>query len=276
MNFRGKAIYTPKGKAGEYAQWACNFFTGCSNDCEYCFCKRGVMSHAWDTAPHLKKCFTSERHAFNVFCRELDKCEDKIGSSGLLFSFTTDPLLPETRDLTFKAMEEAIFRGINVKILTKRVDWLDEFITRTEIQTILYGEGKHRIAFGFTLTGFDEKEPSASLTDERIEAMRELHDLGFKTFASIEPIITPAMSRNMIASTREFCDLYKVGIISGKGKNYYNRAHVEKLFEWLFKEATDCRIYLKDSFIDYLGISRDDLPPHFVSSSYNMFPENEK
>ena len=35
--FNGKAIYNPKGKAGEYAPWACNFYTGCSNDCEYCY-----------------------------------------------------------------------------------------------------------------------------------------------------------------------------------------------------------------------------------------------
>lgn len=47
MGFNGKAIYNPKGKAGEYSEWACNFYTGCSNNCQYCYCKRGVMSHAW-------------------------------------------------------------------------------------------------------------------------------------------------------------------------------------------------------------------------------------
>lgn len=31
----GKAIYSPKGKAGEYAKYACNFYVGCSNDCDY-------------------------------------------------------------------------------------------------------------------------------------------------------------------------------------------------------------------------------------------------
>lgn len=272
--FNGKAIYQPSGKAAEYSPWACNFFTGCSNDCDYCYCKRGVMSHVWDTAPHLKKCFTSERHAFDVFCRELNKCEDMISSSGLLFSFTTDPLLPETRDLTFKAMEEAIFRGINVKILTKRSDWLDEFITRTEIQTILYGNGKQRIAFGFTLTGFDEKEPGASLTDERIEAMRELHDLGFKTFASIEPIITPAMSRNMIEATRGFCDHYKVGLISGKGKDFYNKAHLSNFLSWLKKISTTEKIYIKDSFLAEFGMQRSDLKGNFVTADYNIFNSN--
>ncbi len=43
--FNGKALYQPSGKAAEYSAWACNFYTGCSNDCEYCYCKRGVLSH---------------------------------------------------------------------------------------------------------------------------------------------------------------------------------------------------------------------------------------
>ena len=59
----GNAIYRPKGAAGEYSAWACNFYTGCSNDCQYCYCKQGVMSHVWDTEPHLKKCFRNEEHA---------------------------------------------------------------------------------------------------------------------------------------------------------------------------------------------------------------------
>lgn len=39
----GKAIYKPAGKAREYAEWACNLFVGCSNDCSYCYCKRGAL-----------------------------------------------------------------------------------------------------------------------------------------------------------------------------------------------------------------------------------------
>ncbi len=274
--FNGKAIYQPKGKAGEYAEWACNFFTGCSNDCEYCYCKRGVMSHVWDNKPHLKKCFTSEHHALDVFCKELEKCEDSIGQSSLLFSFTTDPLLTETRELTFRAMEEAISWGINVKVLTKRADWLDEFIARAEILTINYGENKHRIAFGFTLTGFDEKEPMASSNRERIEAMQELHRMGFKTFASIEPVITPAMSRNMIEATLDFCDLYKVGLISGKGKDFYNHDHMMYFFGWLAgKTALGHKIYLKDSFLEYFGITREQLKGNFVNADYNIFKPNK-
>lgn len=33
----GRVIYSPKGKAGEYAENAANFFVGCSNGCAYCY-----------------------------------------------------------------------------------------------------------------------------------------------------------------------------------------------------------------------------------------------
>ncbi len=58
--FKGKASYNPFGKAGEYSYWACNFYTGCSNNCDYCYCKRGVMSSVWSITPKLKSCFKDE------------------------------------------------------------------------------------------------------------------------------------------------------------------------------------------------------------------------
>ncbi len=270
--FSGKAIYQPTGKAAEYSPWACNFFTGCSNDCEYCYCKRGLLSHVWSTKPQLKRCFATIHHAFDVFCKELDKCEDLIGDAGLLFSFTTDPLLPETRELTFRAMEEAISRGINVKILTKRADWLDEFMERTEIQTINYGKNKHHIAFGFTLTGFDDIEPGASSNQERIELMHILHYLGYKTFASIEPIIDPLKSFDMISRTLGICDLYKIGLISGKGKGFYDNCHLSVLWNRLIDLTREgYKIYPKDSLLAYLNEDRSALEGYFVTAEYNMF-----
>ncbi|WP_286150983.1 radical SAM protein [Bacteroides acidifaciens] len=264
--YNGKAIYQPKGKAAEYSPWACNFFTGCSNDCSYCYCKRGVLNHYWSTNPKLKKRFKDEGHAIEVFNKELDfviSNYPKIKDQGLLFSFTTDPLLSETRSLTLRCTQVANEKGIPVKILTKRADFVD-------VVKFLWLDTK-LTAFGFTLTGFDEEEPWASPTDERIEAMRELHEMGFRTFASIEPILTPAMSRNMIEATRGYCDFYKIGLISGKGKDFYNETHLKSFYAWLSLKASDLKIYLKDSIINHLGIKREELPGHFVNSNYNIF-----
>ncbi|MDE7466135.1 MAG: hypothetical protein K2M59_06905 [Muribaculaceae bacterium] len=266
--FNGKAIYQPFGKAAEYSPWACNFYTGCSNDCEYCYCKRGVMSHVWSTEPRLKKCFKDQHHAIDVFKNELIKARldhnASIKEHGILFSFTTDPLLPETKDLTLFCAQIANEQGIPIKILTKRADFIDDM-------KFLWLD-PDLVAFGFTLTGFDEKEPGASLTDERIEAMQELHVMGFKTFASIEPVITPAMSRNMIEATKDFCDLYKIGLISGKGKDFYNKNYLTLFYKWLLtRDPGYFRIYLKDSFLKYFGIPRENLCGNFVNSDYNIF-----
>lgn len=263
--FKGKAIYQPTGKAAEYSPWACNFYTGCSNDCEYCYCKRGVMSHVWSNKPTIKKCFKDEHHAFAVFKNELNQNLEELRKHGILFSFTTDPLLPETKHLTLICTQLCNEWGIPVKILTKRADFIDDvkFLWLDEKLT----------AFGFTLTGFDEKEPFASLNSERIEAMRELHQMGFKTFASIEPIITPAMSRRMIEATLDCCDLYKIGLISGKGKDFYRKDHLMFLFGWLTGKSFDHKIYLKDSFLKYFGIERSCLRGHFVDADYNIFKQ---
>ncbi|MBD5307615.1 MAG: hypothetical protein HDS14_08355 [Bacteroides sp.] len=269
--FRGKAIYQPTGKAAEYSPWACNFFTGCSNDCEYCYCKRGVMRCNWSNAPKLKKYFKDEHHALLVFLRELKRNKDALKDAGLLFSFTTDPMLVETLYLTICATEIALEYDIPVKILTKRADWLDSDFRLYIEEVPLWKTKRHLVAFGFTLTGFDEKEPGASLTDERIDAMRELHDLGFRTFASIEPILTPAMSRNMMAATRDFCDLYMIGLISGKDKDFYNRSHLTLFCRWLLtRDPGYFRVYLKDSFLDYFDIPRENLCGNFVSRDYNI------
>lgn len=262
-----KALYSPKGKAGEYALFACNFFNGCSNDCEYCYCKRGILSHVWSNKPHLKKCFRNERHALEVFNKELDSIlvsHPEIKKHGILFSFTTDPLLPETRFLTYKAAQSAGDKGVPVQILTKRADFVDD-VKFWWFDTSL-------TAFGFTLTGVDCQEPGASLNSERIEAMRELHDFGYKTFASIEPVIDPALSLNMINATKDFCDVYKVGLISGKGKDFYDGCHMSVFWNRLIDlSESGCKIYPKDSLLNYMLEDRSSLEGNFINTDYNIF-----
>lgn len=99
--FSGKAIYCPTGKAGEYATYACNFFVGCSNGCQYCYLKKGIGAKVLGIDhPELKKCFKDVDHAKEVFKKELQQNLEDLQKNGLFFSFTTDPMLPETIELT--------------------------------------------------------------------------------------------------------------------------------------------------------------------------------
>lgn len=268
--FNGRAIYNPKGKAGEYAPWACNFYTGCSNDCEYCYCKRGFLSHVWDNKPNLKKCFKDVNDALYIFEFELRKNIKKLKASSIFFTFSSDPLLPEVKSTYYAAAACALSNGVPVQFLTKRADFVDDHF-------LLYNKlWKIRIAFGFTLTGHDEKEPGASTNQERIEAMKILHERGFKTFASIEPIVDLDASKRMIQETLGSCDLYKIGLMSGVKKDYYNP---EKVLEFVGSvndlvstDDNSARIYWKESVRLLLD---DDLilgqQPICVGSDYDIF-----
>lgn len=254
--FKGKAIYNPSGKAGEYSYWACNFYTGCSNNCDYCYCKRGVMAHTWSDKPRLKSCFKDEEHAIELFERELKQNLKELQEHGLFFSFTTDPMLPETISLTLDAVKIANKAGVPVKILTKTglvaSGFLIDMVQDEQLDMSL-------IAIGKTLTGSDKDEPNASPNDERIVDLETMKYLGFKTWASIEPIIDFESSLELIKKTLGFCDLYKIGLMSGK------RYDVNVLGNFIRKVHTACmfgttnsykpKVYWKDNITNITGKS---------------------
>lgn len=267
--FKGKAIYNPSGKAGEYSYWACNFYTGCSNNCDYCYCKRGVLSSTWSDTPKLKRCFQNEGHAYEIFKKELLKNVDELRRHGLFFTFTSDPMLSEAIGLTYDALGFCVKNSVPVKILTKRADWVS-----TLFQSVIVNDlepFKNMVAFGFTLTGTDEQEPGASPNEERIAAMAKLHAAGFKTWASIEPIIDLASSYAMIARTTKFCDHYKVGLQSGKA---YKTKEVANFLDAIGELEPRRPIYLKDSIFKYCNYPREVIEQtagDFVGRDYNIF-----
>lgn len=263
--YKGKAIYNPSGKAGEYSYWACNFYVGCSNGCTYCYCKKGILAGAMgQDKPQLKKCFKNIDFAMAYFEKELDENQVELKKHGLFFSFTTDPLLSETKELTFWAMNKCYFNYVPVKILTKCTGWLDKFLTTKLV------DHKKEIAIGFTITGHDELEPGAATNQERIEAMKKLHDAGFKTWASIEPIIDLLTSFEMICNTNCICDLYKIGVESGKkyDKKELNKFVIGVIEQVKFSEA---KVYFKDSLLKQAGINRESLLENCVTRDFNIF-----
>lgn len=274
--FNGKALYQPKGKAEEYSPWAVNFYTGCSNDCAYCYCKRGVMSHVWSTTPTLKKCFKDGEHALLVYLRELMQNLDEVRKTGILFSFTTDPMLPETKELTMRATETALHYDVPVKILTKRADWFYEDKWKDILKTKFWREHSHLLAWGFTLTGNDIVEPNADLNGDRVSCMIRLKYLGFKTWASIEPVIEVENAMKVIDATVGFCNLYKVGLISGMKKDFYKPGEIDEMVTQLATYSHyGNNIYLKNSVLEYLGITSEqannEYDGKFVGADFNIF-----
>jgi DNA repair photolyase len=273
--FNGKAIYQPAGKAQEYAQWACNFYVGCSNGCTYCYLKKGIGKDVLGgEKPTLKKCFKDEENALEVFEKELLQNIDELHKHGLFFSFTTDPMLPETIMLIRNSVWLCLKNHVPVKILTKNASVAIKYsIVYNAFDNMLMNfQGYDRkIAFGFTLTGHDELEPGASTNAERIEAMKKLHEIGFKTFASIEPIIDFESSFRMIYHTQHFCDLYKIGLASGQKVNreYYEMLRSFNLQVVNLFAGTNVKVYWKESIRKHFGVFPD--AGCNVERDYNLF-----
>lgn len=247
IKINGKAIYTTKGAAREYGRVGCNFYKGCPHECEYCYLKRGAPSkQLGGNVVQLKKCFKDEGDALEVFCKEARRYEYILRQTGVFFSFSTDPLIPETRDLTLSAINHCICTGIPVKILTKDATFIDYERFRRNFD---FDAFKKWVSIGFTLTGRDDMEPYASRNDGRIEAMRQLHNAGFKTWASIEPVIDWNSASLVVDGSIEWCDHYKIGLRSGVKKDYYDMEETGHAVNHLVKLIVNAgrNVYLKES-----------------------------
>lgn len=249
LKINGKAIYTTKGAAREYGRIGCNFYKGCPHECSYCYLKRGAPSkQLGGNVAQLKKCFKDEADAACILRKELDKHLEQCQSYGIFLSFSTDPLILNTRELTGIAITEALVRGIPVWILTKDSSFIydEEFMEYIDIINPIY---RDRIHFGFTLTGRDDMEPHASTNLNRINAMRWMNIKGFSTFASIEPVIDWRHARMMVECSLEYCDHYKIGLRSGVKKDYYNVLESGMYINDITKMITDAgkTVYLKVS-----------------------------
>ena len=267
-----KIIYQPKGKAGEYAKYAANFYNGCSGCCTYCYNRTGITAKVLGgDKPELKESLINKPNAMRIFVDEMREKAAELEKHGLFFNFVSDPCLKETYDLNFAAWWISIGEGVPVIVLTKQTWWVDDFINSLEEFPRLYNR-KHMFAFGFTLTGHDELEPGCATNEDRIRAMKVLHDEGFKTWASIEPIIDLDASRRMIEAVCNHCDLMKIGLQSGAK---YNNEHLRFFMQrvYILADTYQFHYYFKDSILKAVGQNRYPLAEFEVDSDYNLFPE---
>lgn len=170
----------------EYGDYTMNHVLGCSHGCKYpCY------------AFLLKKRFGQIR-TYEEWCRpflvsntlelldkEIPKLKDKIQSVQLCF--TTDPFMygyPEIQQMSLAAIQKLNAENIKCCVLTKG-------LLPIELQG-LYRENE----YGITLISLDEEyqertEPGAASYTDRLAALKALHDVGCKTWVSIEPYPTP-------------------------------------------------------------------------------------
>lgn len=191
----------------EYADYCLNHVEGCSHGCRYpCYAmmmkKRcGIIK---DYSEWIKPKIVG--NALELLDKEIPRLKDKIKVVHLCF--TTDPFMfkqPQVIDLSLKIIKKLNSAGIRCTVLTKGVypkrliNYIDKDINND---------------FGITLVSINNKfrvnwEPGSAPCQQRINALKQLHESGLRTWVSMEPYPTPNIFKqdlNNILESVSFVD----------------------------------------------------------------------
>ena len=241
---KGLVIYEPKGRAREYAELACNLYRGCGHQCIYCYAPRATFQDRASFAnPEPRKGVIEQLQ------KDAARLAQKNKGGSVLLCFSTDPYQPinDLHHLTRRAILILHSYGFDVTILTKGGERAarDFNLLRPPDE------------FATTLTFLNEAksrnwEPYAALPQARIDSLKKAYSLGITTWVSLEPVIEPAETFEIIRQTHTFVDLFKVGKL-----NY--RPEAEKIDWHKFAkevinilEQYDCKYYIKKDLRRFL------------------------
>jgi DNA repair photolyase len=234
-------IYTPQGKAYEFAHFALNDYWGCNGGCIYCygpaFCH--TTPERFHGHPYARKgLLEGLRKELPAFTGTTDP---------IMLSFICDPYqdLDIGLELTRQVLQEMVAHDVPFSILTKQGD-------RAPRDFDLMRRG--RAKFGVTLTVQDEGqrvywEPHCGTVQERVRAIMEAHREGIPTWVSLEPIIRPGDTIQFLEQLADVVDHFKVGRL-----NYHEHAKTidwpgtkELVIEKVKELGIENKVYIKES-----------------------------
>ena len=236
----------------EYGDYTINHVQGCAHGCKY-------PCYAMSMAKRFGKAKTYEewcepklaQNALELLDEEIPKYRDKIESVHLCF--TTDPFMygyEEVAEMSIAIIRRLNAEGIKCTVLTKGV------------LPIELAELSPKNEYGITLVSLDENfrqeiEPNTAPFDERIQALRALHDAGCKTWVSMEPYPTPnfiEQDLEVILEEIGFCDKiifgrlnYNKKVSEYKGYKQFFNACAQRVIAYC--ERTGKKYHIKDGTI---------------------------
>ena len=224
-----RPIYTPKGRAGEYGEFALNIYTGCNHGCTYCYARR--------MAERFGRDFDHVEPRPGILDAVKDQIKrEKIVDKEIFLCFSCDPY-PHTIDTTVTRQIIEVIKnsGNHIRVLTKGGmrakrdfdlldgdDWLG--VTISTDKPYMY----EPFAAGFSL---------------REDSLIIAHEFGIKTWVSCEPVIDPPLIYQVIQYWK-FVDMFKIGKMNYQ-KSEINWAEFGQMAERLCKRF-DRNYMIKD------------------------------
>ena len=170
----------------EYGDYTMNHVQGCAHGCIYP-CYAFMMAKRFGKAQTQEDWCTPKlvSNTLEILDSEIPRLRNKIQMVQLCF--TTDPFMegyPEVGEMSIDAMEKLNRAGIPCSVLTKGI--LPSELIKLDKKNV----------YGITLVSLEERfreeyEPHAAKLQDRLMALRYLHEHGCQTWVSIEPYPTP-------------------------------------------------------------------------------------
>lgn len=242
------ALYTPKGKALEYAPLAVNLYEGCGFRCRYCYA--GRMAHRFGKVDSIEawramapKPRDGILEALDADCaREAKKLGlgggdlfgDNVKGPPVLLCFTCDPYMPQSDGTTRAAIEILGKHGFRPRILTKAAhramadfDLLKRYGGELGVTVTCYAQDLAK-----------EWEPHAGPPFRRLQLLRHAKQSGLRTWLSLEPILEPANALLVVDKAGPLADMIHVGMM-----NHEKQPHdIDwQLFGWHLMERLHVR-----------------------------------
>lgn len=170
----------------EYGDYTMNHVLGCAHGCRYP-CYAFLMARRFGKVKSYENWIEPYlvSNTLEILDREIPRLMSKIHSVHLCF--TTDPFMYEYGEIermSLAAIQKLNASGIKCRVLTKGLlpKALSDLSSENE--------------YGITLISLDEEyrariEPGGASYQLRLGALKRLHDLGCKTWVSVEPYPSP-------------------------------------------------------------------------------------
>jgi DNA repair photolyase len=243
------AIYQPSGAAREYSPLALNYITGCDHGCAYCY------------VPKIMKRFRGDYVHSNVYMKEETKLLQELKSSfkkhsnspkQVFISFLTDPYshFNDSTKLTKKVLKMLLQARIPVSILSK-----GGYRVLEDLDVIKQFGPNIQVGASLTFTDDHDSlkwEKGGALPAERFDTLKQLHAHGVKTWASMEPVIYPEQSLEIMELTKDYVDGYKIGKLNHFPKH-------EAKFDWPQFLRDAVKLMRKNNEMFYI---KEDLRAH--------------
>ena len=243
--FRKSLLY----KSGvEYADFCLNHVEGCSHGCKYP-CYAYMMKKRCGIVKTYEEWCRPKivSNALELLDAEIPRHKDKIKYVHMCFS--TDPFMydqPKITDLSLKIIDKLNENDIRCTVLTKGC-YPEALAGRNGKST--------KNEYGITLVSLDEDfrkefEPNSAPFKDRIKALKNLSNKGFKAWVSMEPYPTPNLIKQNLLKVLDAVSFVNK-IIFGRLNYSVKSSEFKNTKEFYNSQALSVIKFCKKNRIDY-------------------------